>query len=118
MPPMPISGSLSVYEQWAVWASLGLSELLALFVIRQAWRSHRHLAEKCMLTAMAIVPVVGLFFAWWLQNDPGPAAPAFRDHRTYEMNVLNRWLHVFQERNKKAQARKYEELVRTYKDDI
>ena len=114
----PSPEPLTIYQHATVWGVLVLSEVLAVFVVRQAWRSQRSILEKLLLTACAIVPVVGVFFAWWLQNDPGPCAPAFRDYRKYQTNVLHRWLHVFQERNPREKARKYAELVQTNRDDV
>lgn len=112
-PPSP----LSLYEQLALWAVLLVSELLAFFVIRQAWRSPRSRLEKCVLTALAVVPVLGLFFAWWIQNDPGPAPPAFRDHKTSDAEVFRRWLPVFKQRRGAKQARELAALVRRTKDE-
>jgi hypothetical protein len=109
---------VAAYAQYIVWAVLVTSEVLAFFVIRQAWRSPRSPVEKCVLTVLAMVPVAGLFFAWWIQNDPGPAAPAFRDHRLHQLNVLQRWQHVFEEQDPDERARKFAQLVATTKDDL
>ena len=67
--------------------------------------------------ALAGVPVLGLYFAWWIQNDPGPAPPAFRDHKTSDAEVFRRWLPVFKQRRGAKQARELAALVRKTKDE-
>lgn len=94
-----------------------ISELLALWITYGVWRSSIHLAEKIGITLLAFVPVLGPVFALFLSNDPGPAHPAFRDNVRSRTDVLDRWSHIFDEKDPVVRQRKWQELMSRRHDD-
>ena len=55
-----------------------LSEIIAVALIVRVWRTKLGIVEKVALSLLALIPIVGPFFAWWLCHDPGPAHPALQ----------------------------------------
>ena len=92
----------------AVWL-IAASELIAIFLLVRIWRSSLHWLEKAALTVLALIPVFGQFFAWWMCHDPGPAPRSLQDRRGMSLNVYDRWREILEEpdpevRKKKARA--------------
>jgi hypothetical protein len=88
-----------------------VSEALALLLIRRVWRTDAHPVGKVALSMLAMIPVAGPLFTWWVGHDPGPAHPAFRDNSRNQPDVLDRWKHVFDEQDPAVRQRKWEELM-------
>ena len=94
-----------------------ISELIALWIVSRIWRTSIHLAEKIGITVVALVPVVGPAFALFLGNDPGRAHPVFRDNVRNRTDVLDRWRHIFDEKNPVVRQRKWQDLMGQRHDD-
>lgn len=88
-----------------LWVILA-SEVVAGFLIARFWRLRLHWFEKCALTVLAVIPVVGPFFAWWLCHDPGPAPPSLQDRSGLRTNVYDRWRDVFEEPDPEVRKQK------------
>ena len=98
------------------WTIIIASEILAVFLLRKVWRSGSHLVEKIALSILAVIPVLGPLFASWLILDPGPAHPAFRDRRWARTDVLDRWKHVFDEKDPVERQKKWQQVMDQNKD--
>lgn len=73
-----------------LWIS-GVSEVIAIMLIVRVWRSNIGTFEKLALSLLALVPVLGLFLAWWLFHDPSPMPPHLRNYGP-RGSVLHKWL--------------------------
>ncbi|RYG98004.1 MAG: hypothetical protein EON58_08390 [Alphaproteobacteria bacterium] len=94
-----------------------ISELVALWMGYRIWRSSNSTAEKIAISVVALVPVFGPALALFLHNDPGPAHPAFRDKVRTRTDVLDRWRHVFDEKDPVVRQRKWRGLMGRHHDD-
>lgn len=49
---------------------VAVSELLATVHIFYVLKSRESIAIKCVLSVVAVIPVIGLFFSYWIFNLP------------------------------------------------
>jgi|SRR6478672_2742207 len=98
-------------------AVVTISELISLWMVYRIWRSSMKVTEKIAVSVVALVPVFGPVLALFLGNDPGPAHPAFRDKVRTRTDVLDRWRHIFDEKNPVARQRKWQDLMGRHHDD-
>lgn len=90
---------------------VGLSELLAFWLIWRLWRSDDALFFKLALSAIALIPVIGPVVALWLGNFPPVASPAMQDRLRYGTDVLDRWRGVFEAKEPRMRFRRWRELM-------
>jgi hypothetical protein len=100
----------------AAWVVV-VSELAALWIIWRLWRSGDHLFFKISLSAVALLPVIGPILALWMGNFPTKQPQVFQDRRRYAPDVLERWRHVFEEKNPVRRFRRWREMVATRRDE-
>ena len=61
-----------------VWVAL-VSELVAVYLIWNVWRSKDFTLMKFALSGIALVPIVGPVIVLWIANFPSPAPVALQD---------------------------------------
>ena len=61
--------------------------------------------EKTALTVLAVVSLVGPFFAWLLCHQSVPAPPSLQDCQGMSLNAHDRWRDVFDERIRTSASR-------------
>ena len=84
---------------------IAVSEMIALLLIIRVWRTKLGAFEKSALSLLALVPIVGPFFAWWLCHDPGPAHPALQA-KGPRGTMTDRWRLVAEEPDPQQRASK------------
>lgn len=94
----------------ALLAAIGVSELVAGWIIFRLWRKRVHMAAKIAVSAVALIPLLGPIFALMISEDPGPARPAFRDLHVTRADVFERWRGVFEEKNPVVRYRAWRAL--------
>ncbi|TQM06646.1 hypothetical protein FB548_3019 [Pseudoxanthomonas sp. 3HH-4] len=67
-----------------------ISERVAVVLLVRISRTRLPGFEKTALTVLAVVPLVGPFFAWWLCHQPAPALPSLQDRQSMSLNVHDR----------------------------
>lgn len=90
---------------------VGISELIAAYLIWKLWKSDDYLFFKISFTAIALVPFLGPFIVLWSSNIPPRQHPAFQDRERYRTDVLDRWRHVFDEKNPHTKFRMWQSMV-------
>ena len=91
--------------------AIAVSELVSLWIIWCVWRAPGNIAHKIGVTVVALIPFFGPPFALFLSVDPGPAHPAFRDYVRTRTDVLDRWHHIFEEKDPVRRFRRWQELM-------
>lgn len=89
-----------------------MSEAFAVWVMVKLWRSEEFLVLKILLTAIAIVPVLGPFFVLWICNFPERAPEALQDRYKSSSDVFDRWRDVIREKNPIAKFKKWKGIMR------
>ena len=89
---------------------VAFSEMIALLLIIRVWRTGLGSLEKSALSLLALVPIVGPFFAWWLCHDPGPAHPALQA-KGPRGTMTDRWRLVTEEPDPQRRAGKLFAIV-------
>ena len=89
-----------------------MSEAFAVWVIVMLWRSNEFVVLKCVLTAIAIIPVLGPVLVLWICNFPARAPGALQDKYKFSADVYERWSDVIREKNPVAKFRKWREVMR------
>jgi hypothetical protein len=62
--------------------------------------------EKTALPVLAVVPLVGPFFAWWLCHQPVPAPPSLQGCQGVSLNAHDRRRDVFDEKDPDVRKQK------------
>jgi hypothetical protein len=74
-----------------------VSERVAVVLLVRISRTRLPGFEKTALTVLAVVPLIGPFFAWWLCHQPVRAPPSLQDCQGMSLNAHDRWRDVFDE---------------------
>lgn len=89
---------------------IALSGMVAFLLIVRIWRTGLGLFEKSILSLLALVPVLGPFFAWWLSHDVGPAHPALQA-KGPRGTMTDRWRFAAEEPDPQRRADKVAALL-------
>jgi hypothetical protein len=81
-----------------IWWVVAVSELVALAVIVRIWRSREFLVLKVLLSAIALVPVLGPLLALWIGAFPNEARESVQD-RGSRGDYYRDWSPVFGAQN-------------------
>ena len=84
---------------------IGLSELLAAFLIWRLWNSDELFFLKVAFTLIAIIPFLGPFFVLWSTNMPSSSHHELRDKERFRADVFDRWRDVLAEKNPQLRYR-------------
>jgi hypothetical protein len=90
--------------------SVAVSELVAAYLVWKVWKSDDYMFFKIIYSVLAFFPFVGPFIVFWSANFPSRQDAVFQDRERYRTDVLDRWRHVFDERNPHARFRPWQEL--------
>ena len=96
---------------------VGVSELIAMLLIFKLWKSKEFFFFKICFSVIALVPFLGPIFVLWGTNFPPPQHPAFQDRKRYSTDVLDRWRHVFSEKNQSTRFRMWKALLEKKDED-
>ena len=100
-----------------IYLVVGISEFFALFLIWSIWRSSDLVAMKIALSVLALIPVVGILGALWVHGFPSTQPIALQDKYRYSTDVLDRWRHVFEEKDERKKKRSIRNLLTKGYDD-
>jgi len=84
-----------------------ISEILALVLIRKVWKSQDPTIMKVIVSIIAFIPFVGLFFAAWIYSFPASNPP--------DKQVHGRGHFFFEHMEKERAARKQKEKLKKQK---
>ena len=96
---------------------VGISEILAIFLIWSVWRTSDFVAMKIALSVLALIPVVGFLGALWVHGFPSVQPSALQNKYRYSTDVFNRWRHVFEEKDERKKKRSIQSLLEKGHDD-
>ena len=90
---------------------IGISELIAIFLIYKLWKSNDLLFFKICFSIVSLIPFLGPFFVLWAANFPAPQHPAFQDRQRYSTDVFDRWRHVLAEKNSHTRFHMWRSII-------
>lgn len=70
-----------------------------------------HIAVKIGLTILSVIPVVGLLGAIWIWNFPAVQDHSLQNRYRFDTDVLDRWRHVFEEKDERKKRRLTKSLL-------
>ncbi len=94
---------------------VGISEVVAVFLIWRIWRTTDYLFIKISLSILAIIPVIGTLAALWIHGFPPAQPEALRSRSRGDM--FQRWRHVLDEEDDKKKRRSVKRLLQKGYDD-
>ena len=99
----------------AIWWVVAISELAALVLIVRVWRSNEGLALKVLISAIALIPVLGPLLALWIGAFPNAAPEALQD-RGSRGNYYRDWSPVIGARSPIRRFRRWRAQVAVDED--
>lgn len=106
------------YGDLSGWFVLALiSEVIAVWLIWKIWKSSDYPFFKIAFSILALVPIVGPVLVLWIGHFPSVQPRALQDQVRYRTDVLDRWRHVFEEKNPDERFHKWREVMERKHDD-
>jgi len=89
---------------------IGISELVAIYLIYRLWKSDDFLFFKISFSIISVIPFLGPFFVLWAGNFPARQHSAFQDRRRYSTDVFDKWRDVLSEKNPHTKLRMWQAM--------
>jgi len=86
------------------------SEIVSVWLLWRLWRSGEHVYLKIALSLLALIPVLGPFLVLWISKFPDAQPLAMQD-RYRGSDVMDRWRHVWEEKDPIKREKLWREMM-------